>query len=162
MRASIFTIIILSTFSGCSEYQNPAESVATSLQIETETSSNIKSYKKLIWKHDGIAVEARGEHIVYADVYCDLRNSDRSKVLVTFDSWTDADTTSYISNLLIECEGQTLFFESGGMYINRHHEILLENSGSMNLRFYISLWCDEVECNSTASLRISKINVYKQ
>jgi len=162
MRALIFTLIILVIITGCSENPNPVISDATLPETEYQVSRNIKSYKNLIWENDGISVEANGERIVYSEVYCDLRHSIRSKILITFDGWTNADTTSYISNLLIESNGQTLLLESGEMYINRRHEFLLENTGNGILRFYIRLWCDEVECKSSAALRISKIKVYKQ
>jgi len=162
MRELIFTIFILVLISGCSENPNPVNSDATLSEIKTSVSPNIKSYKNLIWKHDGISVEANGERFVYSEVYCDLRQITRSKLFVTFDGWTNADTTSYISDVLIESDGQTLFTESGELYINRHHEFLLENTGYSNLRFYIRLWCDEVECNSSAALRVFKIKIYKQ
>jgi len=161
MRELIFTIFILVIISGCSENLNPVSSDATLSEIEIPVSPSVKSSKNLIWEHDGISVEANGERMVYSEVYCDLRHSTRSKILITFDGWTNADTTSYISEVLIESNGQTLFTESGEMYINRHHEILLENTGIGILRFYIRLWCDEVECNSSATLRKSKIKIYK-
>lgn len=161
MRVLIFTIFILVIISGCSENPNQVSGDATLSEIEFPVSHSIKTYKNLIWEHDGISVEANGEWMVYSEVYCDLRHITRSKTLITFDGWTNADTTSYISEILIESDGQTLFTESGEMYINRHHEIFLENTGIGILRFYIRLWCDEVECNSSATLRKSKIKIYK-
>ena len=161
MRELIFTLFILVLISGCSENPNPVNIDAAIPEIEKPVSPSIKSYKNLIWEHDGISVEANGEQMVYSEVYCDLRLITRSKTLITFDGWTNADTTSYISEVLIENNGQILLTESGEMYINRHHEILLENTGVGILRFYIRLWCDEVECNSSATLRKSKIKIYK-
>lgn len=159
---SIILIIILEVLSGCSDIPNPVNSDLTYSEKESSESAIIKNFKNLIWKHDGISVTANGEHLVTAEVICDLSHFVRSKVLITFDGWTNADTTSYISVVAIESDGQTLFLESGGLYINRHHEFLLQNIGNGILRFYISLWCDEIKCNSTAELKIVKINIYKQ
>lgn len=162
MRTLILTIFILIIISGCSENPNPVSNDIILSEIEIPESPSVNSHNNLIWEHDGISVDANGERMVFSEVYCDLRHRTRSKILITFDGWTNADTTSYIAEVLIENNGQILFTESGEMYINRHHEIILENTGFGILRFYIRLWCDEVECNSSATLRKSKIKIYKQ
>ena len=156
---SLITISILLFLSGCSDSSNPLSSINTSGKMETGSSAYNGAEKTLLWKNNGISVKADGEYLVYEDLFCNIDHQVRTNLRVTFNGWTDADTTSYISTLVIENNGETIFLENGGQYINRYHDLYFENINQGSLRFYISLWCDDVQCNSTASLQMTQISV---
>jgi hypothetical protein len=115
--------------------------------------------EKLIWSHDGISIKASGEKIVSDELLCQNDGNILTGIRISFDGWTDADTSSYISLLNIFNGEEVLLLESGGDQINRHHELFFNINGLNPLKFYIRLWCDEPYCTN-ASLKISNIRIY--
>lgn len=156
---AIIPILILLILNGCNE-PGPVSFTESTAQIEPESLLSKFKKKSLLWEHKGISVNASGQSFVYNDLYVYHNPIFRTGVEIYFTGWTDADTTSYISLLTIQNNGETIFMESGGLYINGNHVLYLNNIEPGNLRFYISLWCDDIECNSKAGLEISKIKLY--
>ena len=158
--ASIITASVLSALSGCSDNFNPVSSLEVAEKKQSNNPAQIQINGTLLWEHSGMAVIASGERIVWEEVFCDLQRDGNNNILITFDGWTNADTTSYVSQVTIEAEGRTLLTEGGEQYINRHHGLNVENIETGTIRFYIALWCDEIECSSSAALKISDIKIY--
>ena len=116
--------------------------------------------KTLLWEHNGLAVNANGERIVNDEISCNLQGLFYNNILIEFDGFTNADTTLYVSQVTVEIDGEAVLIENGEQYINRHHEINIENIQSCRVRFYIALWCDEIVCSSSAKLEISNLKIY--
>lgn len=156
---SIVISFFLSSLYSCSDNFNPAGN-SENIMPGSGNSVNLSVKKTLLWENNGINIYARGERLVNSEVIAEFQCSRQKNLLISFDACTNADTTSYVSQLTVENGQNVLLLEGGEMYINRHHDIILSDSGIHTIRFYISLWCDEIEFNSSAKLCISNLKVY--
>lgn len=157
-----FTFLGISMFSGCSEDNNPLNGFDNS-GLDSKSKSIFDNIEhSLIWRHEGLKIKAIGERIVSADTDFIVDYDANYNLLVTFDGWTNADTSAYVSKLSILADGNSLCTLTGERYINGHHELYFSNVNAGYIRFYIALWCDDPEFNSNADLNISNIKIYNQ
>ncbi len=157
----ILTVLGSGLFVGCSEDSNPLSSYGNSNPNHKDEHSSFLVGRTLVWHHDGLEIKANGEKIVSADAGFSVDMGGKYNLLITFDGWTNSDTSAYVSKVSISADGYDLLLESGEPYINRHHELYFPNLDASNIRFYIALWSDDFEINSNAKLSISNIKVYK-
>lgn len=127
-----------------------------------EGNSDNTTRKTLIWSKDELSVIANGESIVNNELKYAKGDSKVINIQITYDGYTSADTSSYVSQVSILGDNEAIFIETGEQYINQHHILSFNIANYDQVRFYIALWCDgwEEYCSS-AALKISNLNIYQ-
>ncbi len=156
----LFMLSLLSFLPGACSDNIDSVNLPNELNVRRNNKSlQSDGIEKLIWSHDGIGIKANGEKIVSDELLCQNDGNILTGIRISFDGWTDADTSSYVSQLNIFNGEEVLLCEGGSDQISRHHELFFNINGLSLVKFYISLWCDEPNCTN-ASLKISNIRVY--
>lgn len=153
-------LFIITTFNSCSE-----NTILNGIP-ETTNSTIIYTNKQylnntIIWHSNGISITAKQERFVWADLTACLQFDCVNNILIKFDAWTNADSTDYVSLLKVDCGLNNLLYKTGGLFINGHHILHIENFQNDLIRFYISLWTDDARCGSSAILYISNVRIYR-
>jgi hypothetical protein len=127
-----------------------------------EKNSYDASGRSLLWANDGFTIKANGEWIVNNEVTCDKGDARLTNILIIYDGWTNADTSTYVSQVSILGDNETLFNETGEQYINQHHILTFNISNINQIKVYAALWCDGYEgyCSS-AGLKISNLKIFE-
>jgi len=117
--------------------------------------------KTLLWSKDELTIMANGERIVNNEVTYNKGDAKVTNIQITYDGYTNADTSTYVSQVSILGDNENLFIETGEQYINQHHSLNFNISNYNQIRFYTALWCDgwEEYCSS-ATLKISNLKIY--
>jgi hypothetical protein len=145
--------LLLILFSACTDINQP--------EINSEHETAVQNPgRKLLWRCDGMGIEASNEHIVWSELSCQIDPNRIYRLIVEYDGWTNTNVSDYISQVSINTDSCNIYLESGEEYINRHHELDFANISSSQIRFYIALWCDKTDCNGHVALKISNIRVY--
>lgn len=124
---------------GCAEENNPLVTSDKNIQLEETTSTEVNHCGILIWKHEGLAIEAKGEKIISAETGFLNAYSRYCKMLIMFDGWATPDTPCYISTVIVRSNNFHVYLAIGEQFINKHHEVMIESTGGELITFYIVL-----------------------
>ena len=141
---------------GCSDNLN-------GIDLNKQERSTVDAFgRTLLWSKDEFDISANGERIVNNEEKYIKGDEKVINIQITYDGYTNADTSTYVSQVSIFGDSESLYNETGEQYINRHHSLNFNIANYNQVRFYIALWCDgwEEYCSS-ATLKISNLKIYQ-